>query len=71
MSDESSTEAGIITDSEADKYVQPLSYTSLNSAVLLELCDEISALKFEILLLKDEVIKNKRRITSLENEEIS
>lgn len=71
MSSEVSYDIGIITDSKVDEDARTLSSGSLRDAVLLELRDEISELKFEILLLRDEIIKNKERITALENEKKS
>lgn len=68
MSSEVSYDTDIMTDSKVDEDVRSLSSGSLKGAVLLDLRDEISELKFEILLLSDEVIKNKQRIIALENE---
>jgi DNA-binding MarR family transcriptional regulator len=68
VSSEVSHDINIITDSEVDEDVRFLSSSLLKGAVLLELRDEISELKFEIILLKDEVIKNQQRIISLESE---
>jgi hypothetical protein len=68
VSSEVSHDTNIITDSKVDKDVRFLPSSSLKGAVLLELRDEISELKFEIILLRDEVIKNKQRIIALEGE---
>jgi DNA-binding MarR family transcriptional regulator len=40
---------------------------SMKGLVLQELRDEISELKFEVLLLREEVLKNKQRMISLES----
>jgi hypothetical protein len=54
-------------DSNMNEDARVMTSGSMKGLVLQELRDEISELKFDILLLREEVLKNKQRIIFLEN----
>jgi hypothetical protein len=54
-------------DSNMNEDARLMTSGSMKGLVLQELRDEISELKFEILLLREEVLKNKQRLIFLEN----
>jgi DNA-binding MarR family transcriptional regulator len=60
-----------ISSSEACEDTHTYSSDSLKGAIFQELSEEISELRFELLLLRKEIIKNKQRIIVLERKKKS
>jgi hypothetical protein len=54
-------------DSNMNEDARLMTSGSMKGLVLQELRDEISELKFDILLLREEILKNKQRLIFLEN----
>jgi hypothetical protein len=54
-------------DSNMNEDARLMTSGSMKGLVLQELRDEISEIKFDILLLREEILKNKQRLIFLEN----
>ena len=71
MSGKVSRENVTTSGSEACEDARTYSSDSLKGAIFQELSEEISELRFELLLLREEIIKNRQRIIALESKKKS